>query len=76
MKDKMDKWVEKARTAIKWVAVDSDGEIYGYTEQPVLVGEAWWKKSEGCENIYLGPTRDVELIKNWDKSLRRVEYGK
>lgn len=75
MKAKMDKWVEKARTAIKWVAVDEDGKIYGYTEQPILDGTAVWKMSEGCENISIGITRDKELIKNWEETLRKVEHG-
>lgn len=72
MNDKMDKWVEKARTAIKWVAVDRDGRIFGYTEKPCCGLLSWIEPT----SIFLGETRDKELIKNWDKSLRKVKYGK
>ena len=73
MKDKMDKWVEKARTAIKWVAVDGTGDVYAYLNKPTCGGEYVWV---GKRPIYIGETHDKELIKNWDKSLRKVEYGK
>lgn len=72
MKDKMEKWAEKARTAIKWVAMDSYGRIFGYTYKPCC-GELCWIETT---SIFLGETHDKELIKNWDKSLRRVKYGK
>ena len=73
MKDKMDKWVEKARTAIKWVAVDKVGDVYAYLNKPTCDGEYVWV---GKHSICLGETHDKELIKNWDKSLRKVKYGK
>lgn len=74
MKDKMKKWVKKAQTAIKWVAVDGNGDVYAYLNKPTCDGWCVWVGDE--HPIYIGKTHNKELIKNWDKSLRKVEYGK
>lgn len=73
MKDKMKKWADKARTAIKWVAVDANGNVYGYDTKPNAGGfKHLWV---GGENIIpLGTTYDKYLRKNWDKTLRKVNY--
>ena len=74
MKDKMDKWVDKAKTAIKWVAVDKDGNICGYCNEPTSL-EGWWCIDDAW-TIEIGTTDDEELRKNWKETLRKVEYGK
>lgn len=73
MKDKMEEWVEKARTAIKWVAVDAYGCVWGYLKKPFVNNDGY---DSDKETVYLGNIDDKELIKNWKKSLRKVEYGK
>ena len=73
MKDKMEKWIDTAKTTIKWVAVDSDGQVYGYRKKPYQL-PLCWKSDDGNDEIKLGVSRDRELVTKWDESLRKVEY--
>lgn len=75
MKDKMNKWVEKARTAIRWVAVNSRGEVYGFSDKPEIKnGIEWTWNPCSTKSIFLGIMEGKKPIKNWDKSLRKVSY--
>ena len=73
-KDKMDEWIDTAKTAtIKWVAVDSSGAVYGYAKRPfadTFLGR--WDTTSYF--LHLGGTQNKELIEDWEKSLRKVNY--
>ena len=74
-KDKMDEWIEKAQTTtIKWVAIDKDGQVYGYTKKPQRL-PLYWESRDYGDGIKLGVSRDRELVTKWDESLRKVEHG-
>ena len=64
----MDKWIKKAKTEIKWVAVDFIGDVYGYTVKPFKQTCAW--TSLGYD-IYLGKIKDYKG--DWKKSLTKVK---
>lgn len=50
----------------KYVATDSDGEVWWYAEKPTIIGVAWSSKFlSGC-----GRVRYEQYIKNWRRSLR------
>ena len=78
MKDKMKKWVEKARTAIKWIAVDVNGMVYGYTKKPTFNKKDgnWYMhyKSRHHDMICLGKLNNTKM--DYTKSLRKVNYEK
>lgn len=70
---KLAKWEAKAKTYIKWIAVDASGAIWGYNTKPKVERFTdWW----GCDGygIRLGKTEDKDLRKNWNKTLRKVNY--
>lgn len=71
---KLAKWEAKTKTCIKWIAVDANGDVWGYDKKPKVDGflDDWW--SCGEFNGYLGTTEDEDLRKNWNKTLRRVNY--
>ena len=70
---KLAKWEAKAKTCIKWIAVDADGEVFGYVYKPKISNykDMWNAFGEG---EHLGRTDDEDLRKNWDKTLRKVNY--
>ena len=70
LEQEMDKWQAKAKTAIKYIAVDRSGMVYCFSSKPYNVSNYWI----GGANICMGFTENKELIKNWDKSLRKVRY--
>lgn len=70
---KLVKWEAKAKTAIKYIAVDANGDVWGYNTKPKVDSFVnWW--SYGREHFYLGATEDKDLRKNWNKTLRKVNY--
>lgn len=70
---KLAKLEEKAKTFIKWIAVDSDGRVCGFVNKPRISNiKARWN---GFGQIaVLDETDDEDLCKNWDKTLREVNY--
>lgn len=73
-KDKMQRWVKKAQTAIKWVAVDQSGAVFGYNKKPTALGDSWWCTSYKDDEVYLGDVKSYELRKNWEETLTEVKY--
>ena len=70
---KLSKWDAKAKTCIKWIAVDASGAIWGYATKPKVERFADWWGSD-TYGIGLGITEDKDLCKNWNKALRKVHY--
>lgn len=70
---KLAKWEAKAKTAIKYIAVDASGSVWGYDAKPKVERFAYWYGRDGYA-IRLGTTEDEDLRKNWDKTLRKVIY--
>ena len=67
-------WEAKAKIAIKYIAVDASGNVWGYDKKPKLCKEIGAWLANGAEAIYLGETNNKDLYKNWDKTLRKVNY--
>lgn len=66
-------WEAKAKTCIKWIAVDASGAIWGYNVKPKVEKYTdWWGGDR--YGIILGITDDEDLRKNWNKTLRKVNY--
>ena len=70
---KLAKWEANAKTCIKWLAVDANGEVFGYNTKPNVERLAGWWGGDRY-SIILGITDDEDLRKNWDKTLRKVNY--
>ena len=70
---KLAKWEAKAKTCIKWIAVDADGRVCGFVNKPRISNiNARWN---GFGQVaVLDETDDEDLCKNWDKTLREVNY--
>lgn len=71
--NKLDKWEEEAKTAIKWISVDPDGAVWGYSTKPKIGRFANWYDSD-TGGVYLGTTKNKHLRRNWEKTLRKVNY--
>ena len=71
--DAMDRWVKRAR--IRWVAMDRDGEVYGFAKRPSR-NEHYGEWHASSLAIHIGGTDDEEVKQNWASSLRRVEGAK
>lgn len=70
---KLAKLEAKAKTFIKWIAVDSDGRVCGFVNKPRISDiKARWNAFG--QIAFLGETDDEDLRKNWDKTLRKVNY--
>lgn len=70
---KLAKWEAKAKTAIKYIAVDASGSVWGYDKKPKAERFVVWWGGDGY-GVRLGITKDEDLRKNWDKTLREVNY--
>ena len=73
----MQEWADNARNAIKWVAIDEHGSIWGFvcSEKPEVYtgkGDKGWIIPRNyvtpMESAILGKIKDPELIKNWKNS--------
>lgn len=70
---KLAKWEAKAKTLINWIAVNKNGEVWGFTRKPNASKIKLKWLGFVCV-VYLGETDDEDLRKNWDKTLREVNY--
>lgn len=74
---KLAKWEEKAKTYINYIAVDEIGTVVGYNCAPTpkkVNNRGFFNSSRYGDYIVIGTTDDEELCKNWDKTLRKVNY--
>ena len=71
---KLAKWEAKAKTAIKYIAVDASGSVWGYDVKPKVERFTDWWGCDGRGGVILGKTEDKDLRKNWRKTLREVNY--
>ena len=76
LEQEMDKWEAEAKKLIKWVAVDANGAVWGFFAKPKRADRFWynWIRQGFCVGKCVGKTRNKELRRNWDKSLRKIRY--
>src|SRR5699024_6858621 len=57
------------RSWVKYIAMDSDGMVYGYEEEPTCGVKYWWS-GDGSKDIYLGAVDVGDL--DWRRTLLEV----
>lgn len=71
---KLAKWEAKAKLMIKWVTVNASGDVWGYDKKLKVNKETEEWLGYGAETVHLGKINNKGLCKNWDKTLRKVNY--
>ena len=75
----MNKWKLKALKSLKWITIDKDGCVFAHTKKPKIQHYGCWKTNkdydldEYFDCVYLGQEEDEYLVKNWKKSLTKLE---
>lgn len=67
-KKQMRAYANKARKALKWVAVDDHGPVFAYTNKPELAEECGFWRGFG---VKIGSNK--KLACNWRETLTKIE---
>lgn len=54
---------------VKYVATDGNGDIFGYTTKPTLIGQKWRKTSSSCKCEFIA---NVNFEGDFSESLQYV----
>jgi hypothetical protein len=62
----------KPQKWVKWIAIDGDGEIFGFEEKPYAVPslKSWWGFKR---RMFLGVDRTTDWKEHWETSLKEYQ---